>query len=619
MSSLRWKLVASHLLPVLLMAFVLIAAISGFVSVRRSIDSVLKTYLETVAGTQAMSAALQEQQTAFALLVSGDEPEAAHLQAESWRNFTAGYALANSRAEDPKTGLALSSLYDRAGLYEKAAATVISANHSQPMARTRFEVVRTILPALRALRADANDVKTLSENAFLSENRAARQKAQNWSIRIVLATIIAICLALWLARRLVTTALIPLALLARQAESIAEGNLNVKSNLVRNDEIGELADSFDAMATKLAEAKMSGERRVRRLEALTDAALESLIDPVIVTDAKLRIAQLNRAAQGLFGAAPTSPRRPIEDHIHDRRIVSSVQRAMLEDLDIHPDDERLLVPIRIGSEERVYRLRTNVIHGEDGKVLGSVTVMEDVTYLRSLDRMKTEFIGVAAHELRTPITSLLLSAQILAEGAAGPLNEPQTELVRVQREELTRLERLMEELLDLTKLEAGTTPPRLELVNVSEIVRQPVQTVGPQAKAKGVSLVVEIGSDLGKISADPSQISRVMTNLLSNAIRHTPAGGVVTVRASASEYDVTFGIRDTGEGIPSEYLNRIFDRFVQVPGATRGGAGLGLSIADRIVRSHGGKLSVTSEVGKGSEFCFTLPKEREAPGGEYKV
>ncbi len=619
MRSLRWKLVLSHLLPVLVMAFVLFAAIRGFVSVRRSIDSELRTNMETVAGTQIMSSALQEQQTAFALLLSGSGPEAKQLQTESWRNFASAYASASARAEDPATGRELLTLWFEAQSYEDLASDVMTQNVPTLLPGARAFVHAKIQPKLRSLQAQSAKVLTSSNVAFINENHVARQTAENWTLRILLSTIIAIGLAVFFARRLVTIALTPLAMLARQAESIAEGNLNVKSNLVRSDEIGELADSFDAMASKLAEARKSGERRLRRLEVLTDAALESLVDPVIVTDAKLRIAQLNRAAQGLFGAAAASPRPGLADHIHDRRIVTSIERAMRQDLEIHPDDERLLVPIRSGTEERIYRLRINVMHGEGGKILGSVTVMEDVTYLRTLDRMKTEFIGVAAHELRTPITSLLLSAQIMAEGAAGPLTETQVEIVRAQREELVRLERLMEELLDLTKLEAGTTPPRLELVEVAELVRLPVQTVMPQASAKGVQLLVAPSEDLGKVRADPSQIGRVMTNLLANAIRHTNAGGVVTVRASASEYDVTLRVEDTGEGIPQEYLGRIFERFVQVPGATRGGAGLGLSIADRIIRSHGGTLSVTSEVGQGSEFCLTLPREKQSPGGENTV
>lgn len=601
------------------MAIVLFASVYAFVSLGSSIDVVLRTNMETVAGAQEMNSALQEQQTAFALLLSGDRQEAATLQSQSWHSFSAALAMASSHPVDDQTRKDLHDLWQLAQAYEQLAQRTMRNNASALQPGVRAVVVGSIRPTLRSLRARAQKVVDTSRAASANQNRAAENKARNWSLRILACTILAIGLAGWLARRLITIALTPLALLARQAESIAAGDLTAKSKLVRKDEIGELADSFDAMAMKLAEAKKSSERRLRRAEALNDAALESLLDPVIVTDARLRIAHLNRSAQGLFGPAPDSPRRPIEEHIHDRRIVASINSAMTHPDEVHPDDERLMVPIRLGSEERIYRLRTNLMRGDDGRTLGSVTVLEDVTYLRTLDRMKTEFIAVAAHELRTPITSLLLSAQILEEGAAGPLSARQEKIIQAQTEELSRLQRLVEELLDLSKLEAGTAPPHLELVEASEILRQAVQTVRPLADAKGVKLVSESADDLGRLSADSSQITRVLTNLLVNAVRHTPTGGSVTALASSSPDDVTFRVRDTGEGIPAEYLSRIFERFVQVPGATRGGAGLGLAIADRIVRSHGGRLSVASEIGKGSEFRLTLPKEQPSPVGENTV
>ena len=164
------------------------------------------------------------------------------------------------------------------------------------------------------------------------------------------------------------------------------------------------------------------------------------------------------------------------------------------------------------------------MHDDEGRLLGAVTVLEDVTHLRELDRLKTEFIGVASHELRTPVTSLLLSVQLLQEGAVGELTPDQKEVIAAQREDLERLERMMRDLLDITRLEAGVTPPRFEIVSAAELVTAAIESVDAQAQAKRIALVHEVASGLPSVRADRSQINRVLINLLNNAIRHTRAG-----------------------------------------------------------------------------------------------
>jgi len=176
------------------------------------------------------------------------------------------------------------------------------------------------------------------------------------------------------------------------------------------------------------------------------------------------------------------------------------------------------------------------------------------------------------------------------------------------------LDRLMKELLDITKLQAGTSESDLRPTQCEELVEEAVSATRSVAKQKGVELSVATAPDLQPVKADRSQIERVLINLISNAIRHTRSGGHVKIRAEGGGDQVTFSVEDTGEGIPKEYLDKIFDRFVQVPGATGGGAGLGLSIAYKIVKAHGGKIWAESTLGEGSAFHFTLPTLNDAVG-----
>ncbi|MEO8678827.1 MAG: HAMP domain-containing sensor histidine kinase [Vicinamibacterales bacterium] len=238
-------------------------------------------------------------------------------------------------------------------------------------------------------------------------------------------------------------------------------------------------------------------------------------------------------------------------------------------------------------------------------------LLDKVTQLHELDRMKSAFIANAAHELQTPLMSFQMGVHLLLENAAN-LSPRQLEVATICRDESTRLARLSTDLLDLSKIESGEAPPRLTTIPVETLIRQAVEPLRTQIEAHGLALLVDLAPGLPAVLADRAQIERVLTNLVTNAVRATKAGGRITVSAAAAAVGhVRFAVSDTGAGIPADYLGRIFEPFVQVPGVPAGAAGLGLSIAQRIIEAHGGRISVVSTPGSGSTFAFTLP----APSG----
>jgi NtrC-family two-component system sensor histidine kinase KinB len=256
--------------------------------------------------------------------------------------------------------------------------------------------------------------------------------------------------------------------------------------------------------------------------------------------------------------------------------------------------------------ERAFRLRTTPMRDDEGRLMGAVTLLEDITHLREIDRLKSEFIATASHELRTPLTSVQMSVHLLLEGAVGELTDKQRTVLRSCREDCERLEKLMRDLLDLSKIEGGESAPNRAPVHVGDLISAATGVLKRRADAKQVALVAEVPSDLPPVLADRAQIERVVTNLLTNALRYTDAGGSIQVRAARRDGHVAVSVTDTGRGIPPEYLTSIFDKFAQIPGAPSGGAGLGLAISKRIVEAHGGQIVVKSVVGRGTTFTFTL-------------
>jgi two-component system, NtrC family, sensor histidine kinase KinB len=609
------QILISHLVMVLLVGIVMSAAVSSVFSLGHAIDRILEANFRSVLAAGQMRDALGSSQAAVGRRLAGQVDSFPSRTAAVRQVFEDGLEGATEAVNEPGEKEIVGRIGADWGVYQQAYAQFAAA----PPGREGAIFAAAIDPTLSRLKYHISELEAMNRAAILRERDRAKELVQAAATRSVLATITALVLAIVLTVVVSRSLLRPLGTLAAKAQSIGAGNLEERINLPRKDEIGALATSFNTMAENLSQARHHEARRLQRAERMSDAALESLYDPVVVTDARGRIVHLNRAAEGLFGPAPATPRAPIIEHVGDRRIVRAIQNAVREERVSDSEDDTTLIPLKVGGMERTYRLRATPMKGVDGSMLGSVAVLEDITHLKELDRLKTEFISVASHELRTPVTSLLLSVQLLEEGAAGDLNDKQREIVAAQRVDLERLEKLMRELLDITRLEAGTSPPRLEVVPPHELMKAAYDSTRSQAEKKGVELTLAEDPDLQPVRADRSQIGRVLVNLISNGIRHTAPGGSLTVRASSAENGVTFRVEDTGEGIPKEYLDKIFDRFVQVPGATQGGAGLGLSIVQTIVQAHGGDMSVESELGKGSAFSFTLSSEPTHLGGEDKA
>jgi NtrC-family two-component system sensor histidine kinase KinB len=618
-NSLRARLLLSHLLLVGLMLVALVGAVAGFFQLGRSVDRILKDNYKSVVAAQDMKETLERIDSAATFLLAGQATKARRQYEANRPRFEAARRTESSNVTEAGEQTLSDDIGRRYVAYRQGIEQMLYASPSLPTADARALYFGTLEPAFLALKRRAQDILDLNQAAIVRADARAKAEARRDALLGVAATAAAGILAILLALRLTGTIMTPLISLTRQAEQIGEGHLNQRIEVRRNDEIGQLAQTFNGMAESLRQARRREEERLRRAERMSDVALESLYDPVIVTDASGRVVHLNRAAEGLFGPEARSQGRPAREVVREGRLAGAIERAVRQEQVSAEEGEGALISFRDGGgavePARVYRLRANPMRGDDGTHLGAVAVLEDVTYQQEISRLKTEFIGVASHELRTPVTSLLLGVQLLQEGAVGKLTGEQQGIVDALRGDLDRLGRMMHDLLDLTRLEAGATPPRFEVVPPGELVEVARQAVATTATSKGVRLVSETADDLPAVRADRGQIGRVLINLLSNAIRHTPAGGTVRLAAAGEDdgVSVRLTVADTGAGIPPEYQGHIFERFVQVPGATRGGAGLGLSLAQSIVRAHGGEIRVVSAVGAGSVFWFALPA---AGGGE---
>jgi NtrC-family two-component system sensor histidine kinase KinB len=472
---------------------------------------------------------------------------------------------------------------------------------------------------LHKLQADCDNLIQVNQHAMVAKSATAAGVARRLfftTLVIVGGLVIAgIGLAVFLADRTVS----PVRELTATMARVAGGDLDARARVASRDEIGILAAGFNSMADRIRQLRRSDLGKLLVAQQTTEAAIDSLYDPVVVTDAQGRVTKLNPAAEEIFGPEPQSVGRDIQEVTRDSRIALAVSDTLRSQEAVAGEGAASVLPLVMDGREHAFRLHTTPMRDEGGRLLGAVALLEDITHLREIDRLKSEFIATASHELRTPLTSVQMSVHLLLEGAAGALTDRQVRVLEACREDCTRLERLMRDLLDLSKIEAGEAIPRLVPIPAGDLIVPTAESIRPQLEAKGISVRIEVAPDLPLVRADPEQIGRVLSNLLSNALRHTDRGGRVQVSAARRDGQVAISVADTGHGIPPEYLPRIFDRFVRVPDAPSGGAGLGLAISKSIVEAHGGQIVVQSRVGHGSTFTFTLPVVGGAPSAPIRT
>ena len=326
----------------------------------------------------------------------------------------------------------------------------------------------------------------------------------------------------------------------------------------------------------------------------------------MIFDLSGEILATNRAAERLLAPEPKTAAPPEETAL--RGVLARVSAHVLGGKGAYtPRGFEEALRLNPGDGERFFLPRANPIYGEDGAVLGVTVLIQDVTRLRHFDELKNDLVATVAHEFRTPLTSLRMAIHLCTEQVAGPLNEKQAELLFAAREDTDRLQGIVDELLDLARIQAGrfeliTAPTRPEalLQSVIEAHRAP-------AEERQLRLLVEAAPTLPEVVADPERATIVLSNLLSNALRYTKEAGQITLSAKAQPGFVRFSVRDEGPGVPAELQALIFEKFIQLPSKTPGAAGFGLFLAREIVKAHHGEIGVQSEPGQGAEFWFTLP------------
>ncbi|MBU1083616.1 MAG: ATP-binding protein [Candidatus Omnitrophota bacterium] len=388
------------------------------------------------------------------------------------------------------------------------------------------------------------------------------------------------------------------------------GNV-VEAEIKKNVEIAEkeVSGKYEKIIENKDKSEQLLERKYQKIsleKKQTESIMRSVSEGLVVVDKKGKVLLMNPAAEKLLD---TTKKEKI-----NRSIFSDMKDGQMVSFSKDSKDGTKTIEYESDKDETVKTIRSSsaVIQDENGQTVGMVSILTDMTKQKELDKMKNNFINTVTHEFRTPIVAMQKSIQVMLSGATGQLNQAQDKFLSIAKRNLERLNLLIDDLLNLSKLEEKKMSMDAREGSIKDVAEDICETIGTWMTTKSIELVKEFQNDLPPQIFDPNRIAQVLNNLLSNAIKFTPKGGKITVgiRRAEGGKTVEVSVTDSGIGMSEEDSKKVFDKFFQIGERTTTditGTGLGLPIAKEIVELHGGRIWIESEKDKGSTFTFTLP------------
>ncbi len=464
---------------------------------------------------------------------------------------------------------------------------------------------------LPAIRGDIFRIMAMNMNAIRNKSEMAKKTASSAFSWITIIGTVCFLFAFVLVVNLPSSVANPIRELTRSIRQIALQNYSQRVHFESHNEFGELARSFNSMAERLEEYNHSSLSGLMMEKKRIEALINNMVDPVIGLDENLRVIFANQEAIKISGLKEPELVGQLVSELSKR---NDLIRMLTHDLmkeEVAGGTSREPLKIFSGNKEGYFEkeiLQISIIPtGERAKkLIGHVIILRNVTEYKELDYAKTRFIATVSHEFKTPISSIKMSVQLLEHEQIGSLNSEQKELLKSIEDDADRLLKITGELLNLTQLESGNIQLTLLPCDPKEIVDFAVGATKIQAEQKHVKIEITCPPDLPKLQADSEKTSWVLTNLITNAIRHSYEQSTIFIHVYPKGDKVCLSVRDTGQGIPPQYKDKIFDRYFRVPGTKMEGTGLGLAISKEFIEAEGGEITLESEFGAGSNFVISL-------------
>jgi PAS domain S-box-containing protein len=456
------------------------------------------------------------------------------------------------------------------------------------------------------IRQDIFEIMKLNMAAIKQKSDIAKHTAETANMWIAITGTLCFLIAFNLLINLPNNIANPIKELTASIKEIAKKNYSERVHFTSHNEFGDLAKSFNTMAQKLEEYHDSNLYKLlfekKRLETL----INKMNDPIIGLDNQGGILFINNQALKIIN-------RSQEEVIGKSATTLAATNDLMKSLINSESDSVKAQPMKIFADGKESYFEKEVVNitivptGEEQSIpIGDVIILRNITVFKELDFAKTNFIATVSHELKTPISSLKMSLQLLESKTTGTINEEQKHLIDSIKDDSQRLLKITGELLELSQVETGNIQLNIEKSNPYEIVHYATDAVKVKAEQKQIEIIIDAEADLPNVKADTEKTSWVLINFLTNAITYSSENSKIIVRLKQKNKQITFQVIDTGKGIDSRYKTKVFDKYFQIPGSNKSGTGLGLAISKEFIEAQNGSINVESELGLGSTFSINL-------------
>jgi NtrC-family two-component system sensor histidine kinase KinB len=606
--TLRKKIFLGYGITLVLMVLVLVWAFINLWNLGQASDAILKENYKSILAAENMVYAIERQDSAILLMFLGYREQGWNQFRENENQFFQWLGRAKDNITVEGEGRVVNTIETEYSNYLNHVSELRPISVGGPR-KTETFYHETILPSFLSVRDTCIRLREINQENMYKVSDRARYIAKRaiWSMVIIGAAAVAIGLgfSLLLSKILVK----PVRQMVEATQKIAEGNYDIQISTHSSDELGRLTDEFNSMTKKLKGFHDLNIEQIMAEKLKSEAIIRSIDDGIILVDAEFKVTGMNPMARRVLDIQPDSPQnRHFLEVVKSEELFNYIKQSMESGKPPSIEEKENVFTVERNGTRYHYQFSITPVRGKKGVLIGVVLLLRDVTRLTELDRLKSEFVMTASHELRTPLTSIGMSIDLLLESATNKLDEKEQGLLSAAHEDVQRLKVFVNNLLDLSKIEAGKMEMEFSNIPVHLLFEKVVAVFKTQAEEKAVGLSYNVPEELPNVRADGNRITWVLTNLISNALRYTHSKGNIRLLAESFGPYVQISVSDDGPGIPYEYQSKIFDKFVQIKSdKALGGSGLGLTICKEMVRAHGGTIWVDSVPGEGSVFTFTLP------------